>query len=137
MRPVVSSFLDRIHNIRIVALPKAELFTSLHGLLTTYPVPPPFRVALLDHLHTLLQQTLPTDPVAVRLTATRLLVPDLTGEALVDALRDANEKMSRAVRQACDGKEVDVNGLASAYSLFVKEWVQKDELDDSIVSLVH
>ncbi|TFY56252.1 hypothetical protein EVJ58_g7756 [Rhodofomes roseus] len=109
------------------ALPKIELFISLQELLTGYPCPPSLRDTLLDHLFTLLHETLPADPAAIRLSATRHLLPDLEGEALVDTLKDANERLASAVR--------DQNGaderLASVYASFVQDWCRKD-IDDSL-----
>lgn len=117
------------------ALPKAPLFVSLHELLSTYPTTLALRSSLLDHLHTLLLQTLPTDPIAIRLTATRHLLPELSGDALVDALRDANDKMTAAVREACsDDSRKNADDMAGSYADFVKEWVQREDVDDSLVS---
>lgn len=112
-----------------IALPKIELFISLQDLLATYPCPPSLRDTLLDHLFTLLHETLPDDPAAIRLFATRHLLPDLTGEALVDALRNANEQLASAVRNQNAGNE----RLASLYTGFVQAWCQKT-IDDSLVS---
>ena len=98
-------------------------------MLTTYPCPTSLRDALLDHLFTLLHETLPGDPAAIRLSATRHLLPDLEGEALVDALKDANEQLAGAVRHQ---NAVDER-LASVYATFVKDWCQKN-IDDSLVS---
>ncbi|KAH9920077.1 uncharacterized protein B0H18DRAFT_957255 [Fomitopsis serialis] len=109
------------------ALPKIELFISLQDLLATYPCPASLRDTLLDHLFTLLHETLPADPAAIRLFATRRLLPDLEGEALVDTLKDANERLSSAVR---DQNAADER-LASAYASFVRDWCQKD-IDDSL-----
>lgn len=118
-----------------IALPKSSLFTSLHELLASYPTTPALRSLLLDHLHSLLQQTLPTDPVAMKLTATRNLGPNLSPEVFVDTLKDANERMTSAVQQAC-GHEDDGDGMAQSYVDFVTEWMQRDELDDSLVSMI-
>ncbi|GJE95014.1 hypothetical protein PsYK624_111930 [Phanerochaete sordida] len=117
----------------VKALPKAALFVSVHELLSSYPTTPSLRSSLLDHLHSHLQQTLPTDPVAVRLTATRNLTASLSGPALVDALKDANEKMTAAVRAACsDDSHKDAEGMARSYAEFVAEWVKKGDVDDSL-----
>ena len=116
-------------------MPKAVLFVSIHELISAYPTIPALRSLLLDHLHALLQQTLPTDPVAVRLSATRGLSADLTGAALVDAVKDANDKMSTAVREACsDDSGKDAEGMARACAEFVQEWVKRNDVDDSLVS---
>jgi U3 small nucleolar RNA-associated protein 6 len=119
------------------ALPSASLFVSLHELLSTYPTTSTLRSALLDHLHTLLLQVLPTDPVAVRLTATRNLLPDVTGDALVDTLKDANDKLTSAVWQACSTDSTkDADGMAISYAEFVQEWVMRENVDDSLVCTV-
>ncbi|KAI0812618.1 U3 small nucleolar RNA-associated protein 6-domain-containing protein [Irpex lacteus] len=112
----------------VKALPKVELFTALHGLFSTYPTTAELRTSLLDHLHSLLQQTLPTDPIAAKLTATRHLLPGLSGVALVDALKSANEQLSSAVQNAWSLSH-EADGIASAYASFIEEWVQKPDLD--------
>jgi U3 small nucleolar RNA-associated protein 6 len=108
---------------------------ALHELFTTYPTTPELRSALLDHLHTLLQQTLPTDPVAAQLSATRHLSPGLTGVALVDALRIASEQFSSAVTSVYSFPQNSTHGqsMAEVYANFVHEWVQKPDLDTSLV----
>ncbi|KZT70904.1 hypothetical protein DAEQUDRAFT_724645 [Daedalea quercina L-15889] len=111
------------------ALPKIELFISLQDLLATYPCPPSLRDTLLDHLFTLLHETLPQNPTAIRLSATRHLLPGLEGEALVDALKDANERLASAVRDQNAGDE----RLALVYASFIQDWCRKD-IDDSLVS---
>ncbi|KAI0093162.1 U3 small nucleolar RNA-associated protein 6-domain-containing protein [Irpex rosettiformis] len=115
----------------VKALPKPELFVALHELFSTYPTTPELRASLLDHLHSLLQQTLPTDPLAAKLSATRHLLPGLSGVPLVDALRTANEQLSSAVRDAWSHSH-DSDAISSAYASFVEEWVQKPELDTSL-----
>ena len=110
---------------------------ALHELFTTYPTAPELRSSLLDHLHALLQQTLPIDPVAARLSATRHLTPGLFGVALVDALQAANEQLISAVTHASSLSRgtSDADGIAEAYASFVDEWVQKPDLDTSLVRL--
>lgn len=118
----------------IPALPKAELFTSLHKLLTDYPTTSELRSSLLDHLHGLLQQTLPTDPAAARLSATRNLLAGLEGIDLIDELKAANMRLEAAVRAAhANAPRADVDGMACAYAGFIEEWVTKDELDAALV----
>lgn len=116
-----------------IALPTPALFTSLHTLISSYPCPVPLRESLLDHLHTLLQQTLPHDPQAIKLTATRRLTPALSGPELVDALKAANEKLSSAIKSASDDSQKE--GLGKVYGEFIDEWCAKD-IDDSLVSLL-
>ncbi|OCH92458.1 hypothetical protein OBBRIDRAFT_791201 [Obba rivulosa] len=121
---IIKSVIDSA----VKALPTAELFATLHELLVTYPVPSALRESLLDHLHALLRETLPTDSQAVKLSATRHLTPDLAGPELIDRLREANERLSDAVKLAGD-KERD--GLAKVYVEFVEEWCAKD-VDESL-----
>ena len=90
-------------------------------------------MGLLDHLHNLLRETLPTDPVAMRLTATRALTSGLTGAALVDALKDANERLTKAVERACEETVNEADGIGAAYADFLREWVQMPSLDDTLV----
>ncbi|PCH43573.1 hypothetical protein WOLCODRAFT_50737, partial [Wolfiporia cocos MD-104 SS10] len=109
------------------ALPKIELFTSLHETLVGYPCPPALRSALLDHLFALLQTTLPADPAATRLSTTRFLTQDLDGPELVEALGTANERLANAVRE----QGANAGGLAAVYAAFAQEWCEK-AIDDSL-----
>lgn len=117
----------------LIALPKIELFASLHELISTYPSPRPFRESLLDHLHSLLRRTLPSLPAAIKLSATRHLTPDAAGESLVDELKRANETLYETVRST-EGEAT--TGVACVYAEFVEEWCGKD-VDDSLVSCCH
>ena len=54
---------------------------------------------------------------------------------MVDTLKDANEKMVAAVRKACTDNGGG-EGMAQTYADFLSEWVQKDDLDTSLVSSV-
>ncbi|KAH9855257.1 U3 small nucleolar RNA-associated protein 6-domain-containing protein [Lenzites betulinus] len=109
-------------------IPKIELFTSIHDLITTYPSPPSLRESLLDHLHALLRDTLPSLPAAIKLSATRSLVADLPGEQLVDALRHATDALAEAVRTSSgEARE----GMARVYTDFIEEWCGKTA-DDSL-----
>ena len=98
---------------------------SLHQLISTYPAPESLREALLDHLHTLLQQVLPTDPVALRLTSTRQLSRRVTGSGLVDGLKTANETLSKAVEASAKQDSKTANAMADAYTGFLDEWLNK------------
>jgi U3 small nucleolar RNA-associated protein 6 len=102
----------------------------LKDVITAYPSPPALRQSLLDHLYSLLQVTLPDDPLAIKLLATRGLAPDLDIEAFVDALKTANEKLVAAV--SARGA-----GVADVYAAFVVEWCGRDDLDDHLVRLVY
>ncbi|THH29933.1 hypothetical protein EUX98_g4250 [Antrodiella citrinella] len=117
------------------ALPKAELFIALHDLLIGYPSPQTLKTSLLDYLHGLLQETLPGDPRAVKLKATRFITPDsdIHAAEFVDALRSANEKIVAGVKDAwannsgSEGeREKRKDGMAEVYAQFVKEWCEKD-----------
>ena len=113
------------------ALPKIELFRSLHEMISAYPSPPSLREPLLDHLHAHLLETLPSLPAAIKLHATRYLTPDLSGEALVDALRTANDVLSESVRM-CPAETRE--GVATVYAEFIEEWCGKKDVDDNLVS---
>ncbi|KAH8108052.1 U3 small nucleolar RNA-associated protein 6-domain-containing protein [Cristinia sonorae] len=117
------------------ALPKADLFIALSDLLTSYPSPEALKTSLLDYLHQLLQETLPGDPRAIRLTATRFLPPtvDIESAEFVDALRNANEKLMSGVRDAwsnTSGSDTEQerrrHDMAGVYAQFVREWCQKN-----------
>ncbi|KAI8975808.1 U3 small nucleolar RNA-associated protein 6-domain-containing protein [Trametes punicea] len=112
----------------VKAIPKIELFNSLHELISGYPSPPCLREAILDHLHALLRETLPSLPAAIKLAATRRLTPDLSGEALVDALKNANDVLTVAVRTSSDEAR---DGVAGMYAGFVEEWCEK-ALDETL-----
>ncbi|KAI5117768.1 hypothetical protein M0805_005199 [Coniferiporia weirii] len=121
----------------VKAIPTPELFNSIHTVLTTYPCPVALRRSLLDHLHSLLHSTLlspspgspsvprplkfdpKTTAQAARLYATRFLTPELEGEALVDALRHANEDLLEAARTQ---RSDELDGV---YAQFVQEWFDK------------
>ncbi|EIW63031.1 snoRNA-binding rRNA-processing protein UTP6 [Trametes versicolor FP-101664 SS1] len=119
------------------AIPKIELFSSLHGLISTYPSPLSLRESLLDHLHALLRDTLPALPAAIKLAATRHLSDDLTGGHLVDALKNANDVLSEAVRTSTgEARE----GVACVYAEFIGEWCGKavgDSLKAYLVTSLH
>ncbi|KAI1796429.1 U3 small nucleolar RNA-associated protein 6-domain-containing protein [Ganoderma leucocontextum] len=112
----------------VKAIPRIELFTSLHGLISAYPSPPALRESLLDYLHIHLHETLPSLPAAIKLSAMRHLMPDLTGETLVDALKRANEQLLDAVRHRASPSDTS---MAKVYAEFVQEWCEKD-VDDSL-----
>ena len=114
----------------LIAIPKIELFTSLHELISTYPSPPALRESLLNHLHALLHETLPSLPAVIKLSATRRLTSEAVGEVLVDELKRANEKLSETVRRASGDA---LPGMACVYAEFLEEWCGKD-VDDSLVS---
>ncbi|CAL1707685.1 unnamed protein product [Somion occarium] len=121
------------------ALPKPELFMSLHNVISKYPSPLSLRTSLLDHLHDLLQQILPHDAQAIKLTATRFLTPEVEGAELVDRLKEANETLSRAVKDAISNGRREtreereaLDALAQVYGEFINEWCRKDELDPSL-----
>ncbi|KAH9938923.1 U3 small nucleolar RNA-associated protein 6-domain-containing protein [Amylocystis lapponica] len=100
---------------------------SLHELIMTYPCPRPLRDALLDHLFNLLHTTLDSDPAAVKLSATRFLIPGMEGEDLIEALKHANEQLMAAVRPS----SAEDAGLAAVYANFITEWCNKD-IDDHL-----
>ncbi|KAL5485402.1 UTP6 [Sanghuangporus weigelae] len=124
----------------VKALPTPHLFTSLHEVLSTYPCPSTLRWSLLDHLHSLLHSRIispqGSDPdfsnprarldakgraQCAKLYATRYLTLGLEGEALVDALRKANEDLMEFMRARRDDDE-----MTYAYAQFVTEWFEKE-----------
>ncbi|KAL4253463.1 UTP6 family protein [Abortiporus biennis] len=109
-------------------LPKSDLFISLNKLISTYPCPASLRSSLLDHLHRVLQETLPHNPEAIKLTATRHLTSDTEGAELIDRLKEANEILIRAVKEATN--EEERNGFGEVYSEFAKEWYEKTNDDN-------
>ncbi len=113
-----------------------ELFQNLQTLIAGYPIPESLRNSLLDHLHAGLAEALPRHAGAVALHATRALAlvsaEELTGVALVDALRHANEELLAALD--ADGTEQrPPDELAEAYAQFIKEWCRKEDVDAHLV----
>jgi U3 small nucleolar RNA-associated protein 6 len=118
------------------ALPTIELFQNLQTLIAGYPVPESLRNSLLDHLHARLAEALPRHAAAVALHATRALAlrsaEELAGDALVDALRRANEEMLAALD--ADGTErCPQDELAATYAQFIEEWCRKEDVDAHLV----
>ena len=72
----------------------------------------------------------------MKLRATRALAltsaEELAGSALVDVLRRANEEMLAALD--ADGTEqCPPDELAEAYTQFIEEWCQKEDVDAHLV----
>ncbi|KAI0829637.1 U3 small nucleolar RNA-associated protein 6-domain-containing protein [Trametes gibbosa] len=112
----------------VQAIPKIELFISIQELISRYPSPLSLRETLLDHLHALLRNTLPSLPAAIKLAATRAFTADLPGVQLVDASRNANNVLSEAVRtSSAEARE----GMARVYVEFIDELIRKTA-DDSL-----
>ena len=80
---------------------------------------------------------LPRHAAAVALRATRALAlrtaEELTGVALVDALRRANEEMLAAL-DAHGTERCPPDELVEAYTQFIEEWCRKEEVDAHLVS---
>lgn len=106
------------------------LFTSLHELITAYPSPPSLKESLLDHLLITVCTTLPNDPSAVKLSATRALKPNVEGKELVEALKTANEKILAAINN--EGKTGE--DFLRTYAEFIEEWCRA-HIDDNMVSM--
>jgi U3 small nucleolar RNA-associated protein 6 len=110
------------------ACPKLALFQALQAVIAAHPSPTELRRALLADLHALARTTLPaSDAGAAVFGAERhLLALDgpLAGEALVDGLRAASEELGA------------VPGAQDAYADFVRSWVEKEGLDESLVGWV-
>jgi U3 small nucleolar RNA-associated protein 6 len=112
----------------LTALPKTELFTSLNNLITSYPSPPSLREILLDHLLAELRTTLPDEPLGLKLSTMKALKPDVDGENLVLALKDANENMLAGVKNRGKNRE----SFLRAYAEFVEEWC-RPSIDANLV----
>lgn len=122
------------------ASPRIELFSQLDELIRTYPCQPHLRETLLDELHSLLHQTIPDEPEAIKMLATRRL-RELTldkasvanqseSERLVDGLRYANERLMIAVGNPPNGKARAK--ISAVYADFVEEWCRLPTLDPTL-----
>ncbi|KAG1760516.1 U3 small nucleolar RNA-associated protein 6-domain-containing protein [Suillus occidentalis] len=120
------------------ALPSIKLFSSLEALIRSYPSQERLRTALLDHLYSVLKDTLQGDPRAVKMLATRKL-RDLTsqensdsvtdeGEGFVNALQVANESFSVAVSAG----NANASAMAEAYVEFIEDWCKLPTLDPNL-----
>ncbi|KAF8513171.1 U3 small nucleolar RNA-associated protein 6-domain-containing protein [Hysterangium stoloniferum] len=107
----------------VKALPTMALFRSLCELLKTYPTL--LRDSLLSHLDDLLVKTLPTDPAALKLHATRHLPPpDDSGNSFdtvefIEQLQAANEFLLGLARK-------HGGAVSNTYAEFVEEWCGVD-----------
>ncbi|KAG6375433.1 U3 small nucleolar RNA-associated protein 6-domain-containing protein [Boletus reticuloceps] len=137
------------------ALPTAKLFLELETLIRNYPCQLRLRTTLLDHVYSLLQESLPDDPRAVQMYATRRLrevsLPKqdgkdfseedrfADGEKLIDALQSANEQLTTAVRASwrtsmkSDPRAVAHPNMSEIYADFVSEWCRSPTLEPSLV----
>lgn len=121
------------------AIPSADLFQSIDTILKSFPAPKQVRHSLLAHMHTLLHGTLqpkskPTTPgerrdraKRARIYASRALLPELEGEAMVDALRRCNEDLAASVRSQ------KTEEICEEYSNFIEGWFGQS-LDEHFVS---
>lgn len=121
------------------ALPSINLFSALEVLIRSYPSQERLRTALLDHLYSVLKDTLQDDPRAVKMLATRKL-RELTsqensgdsvmdeGEEFVDALQVANESFSVAVSAG----SANASAMAEVYVEFIEEWCKLPTLDPNL-----
>jgi hypothetical protein len=126
------------------ALPSINLFSALEALIRLYPSEERLRTALLDHLYSVLKDTLQGDPRAVKMLATRKL-RELTsqensgnsvtdeGEEFVNALQVANESFSVAVSAG----SANASAMAEVYVEFIEEWCKLPTLDPNLVSKIH
>ena len=91
----------------------------------------------------MLKDTLPSDPQAVKMLATRRLreltsqnnsddAPMAEGEEFVDALQCANESLSTNVR----AQGTNSSDMADVYVEFIEEWCRLPTLDPHLVSLI-
>ncbi|KIK98666.1 hypothetical protein PAXRUDRAFT_823638 [Paxillus rubicundulus Ve08.2h10] len=130
------------------ALPKVELFLELEPLIRAYPCQLRLRTTLLDYLYSLLQETIPHDPRAVKMHATRRLrefttqkeegLDDFDSERLVDALQAANECLTTAVKTSWTKPRSNGNSgtatsdISDIYAEFVLEWCRLPTLEPSL-----
>lgn len=101
-------------------------------MIKTYPSPPSLRDLLISYLLDVLRLTLPDEPLAIRLFATRSLWrnPEPEGVGLIDALKDANEHFLSEIRDK--GKHDE--GILNVYADWVEEWCQSP-IDDNLVRI--
>lgn len=121
------------------ALPSINLFSALEALIRSYPSEERLRTALLDHLYSVLKDTLQGDPRAVKMLATRKL-RELTsqensgdsvtdeGEEFVNALQVANESFSVTVSAG----SANASAMAEVYVEFIEEWCKLPTLDPNL-----
>lgn len=136
-----------------------KLFVEVEALIRSYPCQLRLRATLLDSVYSLLQESLPDDPRAIRMHATRrlrdLILPKendkdivednshlVDNEKLIDALQSANERLSTAVR-ASWGTSVKSDTCSTAhpnmseiYADFVSEWCRSPTLDSNLVRYI-
>ncbi|KAF8904379.1 U3 small nucleolar RNA-associated protein 6-domain-containing protein [Gymnopilus junonius] len=105
------------------AIPRLELFEWIKGTICSHPSPESLRTRLLDHLYEELRRTLPGDGRAAVFAASRRL-DGVRGEALVEALRTANEEISGRVRRGDVG--------VAAYAEWVGAWTARDTDGDLV-----
>lgn len=125
------------------ASPRIELFSQLDELIRNYPCEPHLRETLLDELYHLLHQTIPDEPEAIKMLATRHLRELTLDKAsvgsdpnqsesvrLVDALRYANERLVNAVGNPPNDKARAK--ISALYADFVEEWCRLPTLDAAL-----
>lgn len=125
------------------ASPRIELFSQLDELIRNYPCEPHLRETLLDELYHLLHQTIPDEPEAIKMLATRHLRELTLDKAsvgsdpnqsesvrLVDALRYANERLVNAVGNPPNDKARAK--ISALYVDFVEEWCRLPTLDAAL-----
>lgn len=121
------------------ALPSINLFSALEVLIRSYPTQERLRTTLLDHLYSVLKDTLQDDPHAVKILATRKLRELISqensddsviaeSEEFVDALQAANESFSMAVSAG----STNATGMADVYVEFIEQWCKLPTLDPNL-----
>ncbi|KIM69184.1 hypothetical protein SCLCIDRAFT_104260 [Scleroderma citrinum Foug A] len=125
------------------AVPRIQLFSQLENLIRTQPCQHSLRANLMDELYFLLQKTIPGDPEAIKMQATRRL-RELTSETakdkaetnrsenenMVDSIQYANEQLVHAVSNPpSDNARPQISVI---YADFVKEWCQSPTLDPTL-----
>lgn len=127
------------------AVPRIQLFSQLENLIRTQPCQHSLRANLMDELYFLLQKTIPGDPEAIKMQATRRL-RELASETakdkaetnrsenenMVDSIQYANEQLVHAVSNPpSDNARPQISVI---YADFVKEWCQSPTLDPTLVN---
>ncbi|KIY65669.1 hypothetical protein CYLTODRAFT_400074 [Cylindrobasidium torrendii FP15055 ss-10] len=109
----------------VESLPKVELFEALNALLLDYPILQNVREALLHHFDALIRTALPDEPRVLKMLCTRSLRPEMSGSALVEGIRQANETLVAAIADS------EVEAVLAVYAEFVEEW-STAAIDDNL-----
>ncbi|KAH9485258.1 U3 small nucleolar RNA-associated protein 6 [Psilocybe cubensis] len=106
------------------AIPRVELFECIKEAICNYPSPGGLRQRLLDHLYEEARRRLPGDARMAVFVARRQLGAGVTGSALVEGIRTANEELAGRIRETGAKNEE----LCAAYMEFLEEWCGESSL---------